>query len=226
MSLQQLLDCDRFVAFCQSREWCVKLVKALSILLPSDSVHGFGHAARVACLSFNIAYHEYGQVDWSVLATASLLHDVGRVVEARKGVHHARLSARIARDVVELLSIPVDLRAVEHVILEHSYSLGGRPSTPESCSLSDADKLDALGYLGFYRLAYTSAIMGRSLRETIQHYYEKLAKLPSMMCTSIARKAAQVLASELDRAIAELKQALELEQAITALTGGSLDQAS
>ncbi len=220
MRLAELFECRRFIEYCRAAKWCARLLRLLALMLPPDSVHGLGHSVRVACVAFNLAEREYGEVDWGVLAEAALLHDVGRQAERQRGVHHAEASAAAARELLSAMGAGVDVEAVARVVAEHSFSAGGRPSSPESCALSDADKLDALGYVGLYRLAYVSGLRGRSLRDAVAHYYEKLRRLPELMCTRAAREAAEEAARVLAKAIAELEAALRAEEEVLTRVAG------
>ena len=202
-----LLSCDGLRGFCAGRPWCGRLLAVVRSLALPDDVHGFGHVVRVACMAYNIAVAEYGGgVDLDLVVAAALLHDVGRAAE-RPGLHHAVASAEAAKAILPGVGAPVDPEKAARVILEHSFSLGSRPGSPESCSLSDADKLDALGYIGLYRLAYVSALTGRSMGEAVNHYEEKLRRLPDLMCTRVARNAARELARVLGEAVEWLRRA-------------------
>ncbi|WP_338252489.1 HD domain-containing protein [Pyrodictium abyssi] len=195
------MECRRLLEDkCLRSEWCRELLKLVKSVEGGDEAHGFPHTLRVLCRALKLA--EGKNVDYRVLVASALLHDIGRPFENQAGVHHAALSAFMARLILPGLGFsPEEVARVERAILEHSFSLSeknrdkpGSKSSIESCILSDADKLDALGAVGAYRLVETSAQRRRSMRQTLAHYHEKLSKLPDYMCTEEARReAAQLL---------------------------------
>jgi uncharacterized protein len=216
-------DCrERLTRLCSRLPWCPKLAGIALLLQGGGEAHGFPHTVRVLCNALRLAekLEERGEtVDLEVLAAAALLHDVGRGFEEELGVHHAILSSIVARIILPGLGFdPGRVERVAKAILEHSFSIGGRPSSLESCLLSDADKLDALGAIGFYRLVETGASMGRTAVDSLAHYWEKLEKLPQLMCTEEARREALERLEKL-RMIVETfrEELLEYEDAVAFL---------
>lgn len=183
-----------------------------------DEAHGFPHTIRVACNALEIAVEEDADID--VVLAAALLHDVGRAGEDVLGVHHAVLSAELAPTLLRGAGFPVEkIEAVREAILAHSFSLGGRPSTVEACIVSDADKIDALGAIGFYRMTLVSGETGRPPGDTVAHFYEKLRLLPGLMCTRAGRARAERLVERLRVMVEWLWEELEqYEDAIVLAT--------
>ncbi len=209
--------CRVFVSFCRGNRWCRELIRLLASIIPSDPVHGLGHTIRVACLSFAIGDLEYQDLyEPCVLAAAALLHDVGRQAET-ESLHHAVASARAAPSFLAAVSYPCRHEPIVNSILEHSFSLGKEPSTLESCILSDADKIDALGCIGIYRMFYFSGLRGRDLRGTLDHYRKKIRVLPNFMCTNLARELAHKLLQDMECCMNVIADTLKAEQVLQAL---------
>lgn len=163
-------------------EFIENLVKEL---LPRDLVHGLDHVMRVRDLALELGKAVPEIVDREVLELAALLHDIGRVAEDRD---HVKRSAEIARILLELAGYPLDkVEKVVEVIKSHSFSEGIEPKSVEAKILSDADKLDALGAIGVARVFAFSGCRGRSLMESIKHFYEKILQLPNLMYTDVAK---------------------------------------
>lgn len=189
---------------CLRNNWCRELLRLVVTVEGKDESHGYPHTLRVLCRALKLA--EDKNVDYKVLIASVLLHDIGRPFENETGVHHAVLSAFIAKLVLSGLGFsPEEVAYVEKAILEHSFSLTSsmpdvkNKSSIESCILSDADKLDALGAIGIYRLVETSAQRGRNMHDTLSHYHEKLLKLSQLMCTEEARREAEILLERLEK---------------------------
>lgn len=166
----------------------------------------------------SIAGEEGADID--VVLAAALLHDVGRSGENTLGVHHAELSAELATLILRGAGFPADkIDSVRRAVLEHSYSRGAKPSSVEACVVSDADKLDALGAIGFYRMALVSGELGRPPGDAVNHFYEKLSRLPGLMCTRAGRARAEKLAERLRVMVEWLWEELEpYEDAIVLAT--------
>jgi len=159
-------------------------------LMGGDPAHGWPHVERVRSLAWRIVEEEGLSPDRLTLELAVLLHDTGRSVEGRG--HHAEKSASLARDLLAVAGLdPARIEAVVHAILAHSYSLGVPARTVEAKILSDADKLDALGAVGIARVVHTGCQMGRSFEESLDHIYEKILRLPSLLHYEASRRIAE-----------------------------------
>ena len=162
------------------------LEKEVSKEVGSKDPHGLDHAKRVLKLCMLIAEEEGGDMD--IIVPAAMLHDIGR---SDKG-DHAKNSAKKASKILERLGYPRDkIDHIAKVIEEHSFSANRVPSSKEARSLSDADKLDALGAIGIARVFMTSAILNRGIKEALAHFHEKILKLPDRMYTSVGREIAK-----------------------------------
>jgi len=177
-----------------------------------DPVHGFPHIERVMKLAFKLA-EDFREVDSLVLKLAVLLHDIGRVEEETLHKHHALLSAEMAKNILAQYGFTENIiNNVADAILAHSYTLRYKPKTIEGRILSDADKLDALGAVGIMRVFMESAYRGRTLEETISHFYEKLFKLKDLMWTEKAKKMAEKRHRYMVEFLDRLEKEIEAEE--------------
>ena len=113
-----------------------------------ESAHDGEHVYRVLAYCLQIAETEEN-VDYDMLLTAALLHDVGR--EGKRGAHHL-VGAEMAREFLATIDFPAQkIDAVCHAIATHSSHCYGEQTTLEAKILYDADKLDSLGVMGIAR---------------------------------------------------------------------------
>lgn len=144
----------------------------------------------------------YG-ADREVLRAAALLHDLGRALP-ESDCPHVDLSVEIAEELMEQAAFPTEKRdAVLHCIRAHSFSRGVPPETLEAQLLRDADRLDALGVMGIMRtISYGGTFYDpadplarrkpepEGNRYCVEHFYEKLFKLPDGLYSEEARRIA------------------------------------
>ena len=57
--------------------------------------------------------------------------------------------------------------------------------------MQDADRLDAIGAVGIARTFAYGGEHGRPMRESIEHFYDKLLKLKGLMNTESGRRMAE-----------------------------------
>ena len=122
----------------------------LSIM--DDSAHDAQHIYRVLYNALEIAKAE-PEVDYDVLITAGLLHDIGRPDQvADPTLCHAEVGSEKAYRF--LLTLGMDscfAEKVRHCILTHRFRKNLQPQTIEAKILFDADKLDVTGAIGIAR---------------------------------------------------------------------------
>lgn len=121
-----------------------------------DTAHDKEHVYRVLNNAVRIAQAEAG-VNWDVLITAALLHDISRPEQlADPRVDHAVHGADKAHTFLIQHGFAADF--CEHVrqcIRTHRFRKADQPATIEAKILFDADKLDVAGAIGIARtLAY------------------------------------------------------------------------
>lgn len=163
-------------------------------MLGNSFAHGFPHVLRVRKLSWKIVRAERLQVDPLVLELAVILHDTGR----KLGDPHAKYSAYLAEGFLRekrLCKEKIDI--IVNAILYHSYSYarkrGIKPLSIEAKVLSDADKLDALGTVGFLRVFLHGYEYGRSYEDSLQHFDEKIFRLKELLHFEYSRRLAEKL---------------------------------
>ena len=155
--------------------------------LGKHGTHDISHVKRVYKVAIHIGKQEGG--DLESIKFAAILHDIGRPIEDITGEDHAYISANIARRLLTLWKVSQKtIDTVYDAILNHRFSKGRTPQTLEGKIISDADKIDALGAVGIVRVFKHDC--NRSITQDIQHFYEKILKLPEMMYTPTGYKIA------------------------------------
>ena len=141
------------------------LLAELGPLLPGgdDGAHDLAHIRRVWANARRIAAEEGG--DMETLAAAVLLHDCVHVEKSSPLRGQAsRLAAERAAEILRGIGWDADRVArIAHAIAAHSFSAGITPESLEARVLQDADRLDAIGYIGIARCFYTGGRMGSAL---------------------------------------------------------------
>lgn len=127
----------------------------------AESAHDFLHVMRVYNLCLHLAKNE-PNVDFEILKTAILLHDIARIKEDEDNsgeIDHAILGAKMAEKILRNLGYQEEkIKQIRHCIIAHRFRSGNEPKTKEAKILFDADKLDVLGAIG---VARSLAIAGR-----------------------------------------------------------------
>ena len=147
--------------------------------------HDVDHVRRVYENCLLILERETGD-PWVVLP-AAILHDIARGKE-----NHAIESGKMAEKLLKEIKYPEDkIPRIVRAIESHSFSGNRRPLDRESKILWDADNLDAIGAVGIARAFLYSGANGRGIRETIEHFKEKLLRLKDMMYTETGKEIAK-----------------------------------
>jgi uncharacterized protein len=168
------------------------------------SGHDLWHAFRVRDIAVRIAAAIGADVD--VVEAAALLHDIGH--ETGRADHASR-GASLAADLLSGCRFPAEKISAVITCIEHHHwqpDRAGDPPEPtlEYQAFTDADRLDALGAIGIARtFAFggahqrpiwdpdpNAATAPESGRSTIQHFYDKLLRLPADMYTEPGRRLA------------------------------------
>lgn len=173
----------------------------------SDGSHDAAHLLRVWRNVQLIASAEGG--DLEMLAAATLLHDCVSVPkDSRERAQASRLAAAKASSILTAYGWDVRKTAeVRHAIEAHSFSAQLEPKSTEAKILQDADRLDAIGYIGVARCFYVSARLGRALYDpedpdasnralneldyAIDHFKTKLLRVSSSFKTETGQALAQ-----------------------------------
>lgn len=173
-------------------------------LYPTDDPgHDLGHIRRVIQSCRQLGAQENARLE--LLLPAAALHDLVNVPKNHPDRARAsRLAADRARPLLgDAGYTPAEIAAIAQAILEHSFSLGLKPTSLEAAVLQDADRLDALGAVGIMRCLSCGARMGASYYDvadpfarsrplddkafSLDHFFVKLFLLPDLMNTSAGR---------------------------------------
>ncbi|MCX8956337.1 phosphohydrolase [Erwinia psidii] len=187
-----------------------------------DKAHDISHLRRV--------WHSAQQIlksmpaDELVVLTGCYFHDIVNLPKNHPERHLASAKAavetrRVLLDVFP--DFPIEKHdAVVHAVHAHSYSAGIPAETTEAKIVQDADRLESLGAIGLARVFYVSGALGRSLFNSddplgrkrplndaewaLDHFQEKLLKLPQTMQTAEGRRLAEYNAGFLVTYMAKL----------------------
>lgn len=179
--------------------------------LGSDrSGHDFYHVERVAKIARSLAQQE-GISDSSVIETASYLHDV---IDDKVAGNVEKESEDLKKFLKKLNFTQESIDEIFDIIGNISFSkeleVGKAKLTVAGEIVQDADRIDALGAIGILRTAYygghtesplydpnilpqefKSKQTYRKKSTVINHFYEKLFKLPETMNTAAGKVEAQ-----------------------------------
>ena len=161
--------------------------------------HDAAHTLRVYRNALKIAEKEPG-CDVEIAALAALLHDADdHKLFATENNANARafLAANGATE-GEIERICGIINAVSF-----SKNRGRAPETLEAKVVQDADRLDAIGAIGIARTFAYGGEHGRSLDESVQHFYDKLLLLKDLMNTEAGRALAKERHERLETFLAQ-----------------------
>ena len=169
-----------------------------------DAAHDIAHIERVVKNARNILLEE--SADKEIVIAAAWLHDcVSLPKDHPERKKASTLAAQKAAEFLLTTSFPKNkVPAVAHAIEAHSYSGERSPETIEAKIVQDADRMDAVGAIGIARCFAVGGALNRAIyspsdpfaesREpddskwTLDHFYQKLFRLPDLMHTRTARK--------------------------------------
>jgi uncharacterized protein len=152
-----------------------------------DDLHGIGHVLRVIKTIKQICKEL--KIDSTIPEAIGWLHDVGRKFEDEQERSHAEISFELAKELLQALNLKQQtIDHIENAILSHSFSLGVDPNSLDALVLRDADRLDALGAVGIFRVCTFIHTNKQSLSSIIIHCDEKLLKLKDSLETEAGRK--------------------------------------
>ncbi|KAF2443500.1 hypothetical protein P171DRAFT_432743 [Karstenula rhodostoma CBS 690.94] len=168
-----------------------------------DNSHDYHHILRVLSNAHRILTQEpnsKSEVPYDILVVylAALLHDVGDHKYAKTGEDVENQVSRILleRGADEELATKIQV-IVKHVgytneVKNPQSVIDILQKYPELAVVQDADRLDAIGAVGVGRcFAFGGAKgKGRPLAGAIDHFDEKLVKLPGMMKTTTGKSMA------------------------------------
>ncbi len=164
-----------------------------------DPAHDFEHVMRVCKNAEKICKKE--NANKKLVSSAALLHDIVIYPKSdRRSKQSSIDSAKKSKKILKKLSFDEsEIEIVFGAIRDHSFSQNKVPETLEGKILQDADRLDAIGAIGIARVFATGGSLKRPLYNvedpfcktrgpddktwTLDHFYQKLLKLESLMNT-------------------------------------------
>jgi uncharacterized protein len=190
-----------------------------------DPAHDILHFKRVVKLAEKLAAEE--DADMDVVLPAAWMHDFVIVPKNDPLRNQAsRMSAEQAIEFLKHIGYPAHcLSDIGHAIESHSFSANISPKTIEAKVVQDADRLDGLGAIGVARCFATSGLLRRPFYSeqdsfcdqrlpqdqnyTVDHFYQKLLKTASTLCTNSGKKEGQLRLSFLESFLGELRRELD-----------------
>ena len=179
-----------------------------------EGAHDEAHLLRVWRNVAKITSHEGG--DTEILVAATILHDC---VWIDKGSPERKRASRFAAEqadrVLSAQGWSRDRRdRVCHAIEAHSFSAGIDPVSLEAKILQDADRLDAMGWIGVARCFYLAGARRARIYDfedptaarrqlddasyALDHFQTKLLGLGKSFCTATGREMAAQRSAKLE----------------------------
>ena len=193
-------------------------------IMNNDSAHDFEHVMRVYKNAQKICKKEKGNE--KLILSAALLHDIVSYPKSDKRSKLSSLqSAKKSKFMLKKYDFSKDeIEIISDAIRDHSFSQNKIPETLEGKILQDADRLDALGAIGIARVFATGGSLERPFYNiddpfcksrtpndkiwTVDHFYQKLLKLESLMNTKFGKVEAKKRTRVLKEFLNQLKQEL------------------
>jgi len=190
-----------------------KLEEGIKLLFSSDSSgHDIYHIKRTLNLAMHIQEKEGG--DRFIIAVASFLHDLHRIIQAETG-KYCSPEQSLPKIKEILMKVEIEKEKINKILEcirvheEYDFSEEGKTAKDiESLIVQDADNLDAMGAIGIARAFSYGGSKGIPIwlpdfpfdRETfedaiadpseIHHFYSKLLKLKDNMNTKTGKEMA------------------------------------
>jgi uncharacterized protein len=200
------------------------LKKQVKQKMKNDPAHDFNHIMRVYKNAQKLCKRE--RANEKLVLTAVLLHDIISYSKSDKNsTLSSTKSAQQAKKILKNLDYDSkEIQIISDAIRDHSFSRGKTPQTLEGKILQDADRLDAIGAIGIARVFAVGGSEKRSFYNTddpfckvrmpddktwtLDHFYQKLLKLESLMNTRAGRIEAKKRTQVLKIFLSELKREL------------------
>lgn len=191
-------------------------------IMDNDPAHDFEHVMRVFKNAENICKKE--KANKKLVLSAALLHDIISYPKSDKRSNQSSIeSAKKSEKILKKLSFSEnEISIVCDAIRDHSYSQNKIPETLEGKILQDADRLDAIGAIGIARVFATGGSLNRPFYNindpfcknrapddktwTLDHFFQKLLKLESLMNTKTGKIEAKRRTKILNEYLKMLKQ--------------------
>ena len=191
-------------------------------IMDNDSAHDFEHVMRVYKNAQKICILE--KANEKLVLSAALLHDIVSYPKSDKRSKLSSIqSAKKSEQILKKYDFSKDeIGIISDAICDHSFSQNTTPRTLEGKILQDADRLDALGAIGIARVFATGGSLKRPFYNiddpfcktrtpddktwTVDHFFQKLLKLESLMNTKSGKVEAKKRTSILKEFLKQLKQ--------------------
>lgn len=168
--------------------------------------HDISHSVRVYKNALKIAETEPA-CDMLVVSLASLLHDADdHKLFSNENNENAR--AFLSGSGIPAEKIEEIIKVINSV--SFSQNRGRKPETLEGKIVQDADRLDAIGAIGIARTFAFGGEHGRSIEESVQHFYDKLLLIKDELNTEAAKTEADKRHAFLEAFIAELNDEMRV----------------
>ncbi|MGB0855974.1 MAG: HD domain-containing protein [Nitrosopumilus sp.] len=197
------------------------LKKKVENEMKNDVTHDFEHILRVYKNAQKICKKE--KANEKLVLSAVLLHDL--VLYSKSDKRSKLSSIQSAKKSKQILKkygfLKEEIIVISDAIRDHSFSQHKIPNSLEGKILQDADRLDALGAIGIARVFAMGGFLGRPFYNptdpfciqrnpddsiwTVDHFFEKLLKLESLMNTKSAKVEAKKRTKILKEFLAQLK---------------------
>ena len=176
-------------------------------IMDNDSAHDFDHVMRVYKNAQKICKKE--KANETLVLCAALLHDI---VSYPKSDKHSKMSSTESAKKSKIILKQYDFSNDEIIIItdairDHSFSQNKIPASIVGKIIQDADRLDAIGAIGIARVFATGGSLKRPFYNiddpfcktrkpddkvwTVDHFYQKLLKLNSLMNTKSGKAEAK-----------------------------------
>lgn len=149
--------------------------------------HDALHTLRVY-KNMKLIAQSYPEADLFIMSLSALLHDADDH-KLFKTENNANARFFLAKNDVPEESIEQICEIINGV--SFSKNRGKTPETLEGKIVQDADRLDAIGARGIARTFAYGGKVGRSLDDSVQHFYDKLLLLKDEMNTDAAKEIAK-----------------------------------
>ena len=164
--------------------------------------HDYMHSIRVYENAKMIAEH-YSECDKEIIELAALLHDVDdyKLFETKDNENARNFlnSQGLEKNKIDKICNVINC-------VSFSKNKDRILQSIEEMIVQDADRLDALGAIGIARTFAYGGKHGRSIEESIKHFYDKLFLLKEKMNTSVGKQIAEDRHRVLENFIEEYKK--------------------
>ncbi len=191
-------------------------------IMDNDSAHDFDHVMRVYKNAQKICKKE--KANKKLVLCATLLHDIVSYPKSdKRSKMSSTESAKKSKIILKRYDFSNDeILIISDAIRDHSFSQNKTPQSIVGKILQDDDRLDAIGAIGIARVFATGGSLKRPFYNlddpfcktrkpddktwTVDHFYQKLLKLESLMNTKSGKMEAKKRTKVLKEFLNQLKQ--------------------